>query len=112
MPVFMFVGSIGNDDLEDECHQQPQVREKADMKIFLDDELLAVKKRENHRDGHCGGIVESMEERSGEKNFFFHRASEKRIYTKPQMFCQSNTQWGRHSPEFPSYLFLRMEWNL
>ena len=58
------------------------------MKIFLNDELLAIQKREDHRDRYSGGIVERMEEGGGEKNLFFHALLERGIYTKPHTVCQ------------------------
>ncbi len=42
------------------------------MRIFLNDKLLAVEKRKDHRDGNSCGIIEEMEKRSREKNPFFH----------------------------------------
>ena len=48
------------------------------MKIFLDDELLAVKEREDHRDGNCGCIVQGVEEGSRDKDLFFHDRTEKK----------------------------------
>ncbi len=42
------------------------------MNIFLDDKLLGVEKRKDHRDSDSRSIVESMEKRSGEKNLIFH----------------------------------------
>lgn len=47
------------------------------MRIFRDDELLAVKKREDHRDGNRCSIIESMEEGSGDENLFFHALKER-----------------------------------
>ena len=79
---------VGDDYLKDECNQKPQVGKDADVKIFLDDELLTVQKREDHRDSHCGGIVERVEKGGGEKNLFFHAVLERGIYTKPHIVCQ------------------------
>ncbi len=52
------------------------------MRIFRDDELLAVKKREDHRDSNRCSIIESMEEGSGNEDLFFHAPKRKEIYTK------------------------------
>jgi hypothetical protein len=82
------VGGVGDDDLKKECGQKAQVGEYPDMNIFFNDELLTVKEWENHGDCDSGGIIESMKEGSGEKNFFFHAVLERRIYTKHHYICQ------------------------
>jgi hypothetical protein len=66
------VGGIGDNDLKKKGDQKAQVREYPDMNIFFNDELLTVEEWKNHGDRDSGRIIESMEERSGEKNFFFH----------------------------------------
>lgn len=50
------------------------------MEIFLDDNLLAVKKREDHGDSNSRCIIKSMKERSGEKNFISHPFKERDLY--------------------------------
>ena len=73
MFVFEFMGVAGDHDLEKKCDQQAEVGQDADMRIFLDDELLDEQDRENHRNDHCGGIVERMKKGCGKKDSFFHR---------------------------------------
>lgn len=64
MFIFHFVGDVGGDDMEDERCEEAEVRQDPDVGIFGDDILLAVEEGEDHRDGHRGGIVQTMEERS------------------------------------------------
>ena len=76
MFVFEFVGVIGDHDLKEKCGQQAEVGYDTDVGVIFDDELLAEKKRENHRNDHGGGIVKRMKQGCGEQDSFFHRQSE------------------------------------
>ena len=63
---------MGDYNLKDKGRQKPEVGENSDMGIFQNEELLAVENGKSHGDNDRGSIVESMEEGSGEKNFFSH----------------------------------------
>lgn len=66
------MGGIGDNDLKKKGDQKAQVGKYADVNIFFYDELLTVEEWKNHGDCNSGRIIESVEEGSGEKNFFFH----------------------------------------
>jgi len=53
---------MDHENLEKQSGEQPEVREQADLGIAPDDKPLGIKDRKDHRDGNCGGVVESMEE--------------------------------------------------
>jgi hypothetical protein len=74
--VFEFVGVIGDHDLKEKCSQQAEVGNDADVGVIFDYELLAEKKRENHRNDHCGSVVECMKQGGGKQDSFFHRELE------------------------------------
>jgi hypothetical protein len=56
-PIIQPPGRVDDQDLEKESGQQSEVGEQTDLGISLDDRLLTVKDRENHRNRDRGGVI-------------------------------------------------------
>ena len=67
-----FVGILVEEKSGKTVAPQPAQEVKTEDVPKSDDELLAVKKREDHRDSNRCSIIESMKEGRGDKYLFFH----------------------------------------
>ena len=64
MFILKFIGKIGHKNLKEKSRHQTEIGQDSDMRIILDDKLLAVEQGENHGNRDSGGVIEKMEEGS------------------------------------------------
>jgi hypothetical protein len=80
--VFKLVRKMGDQNLKDKGDHKSKIGKNANVRIFLDDEGLAIEDGKSRRDNDRGSVVERMEE-GGRQEYFFSQFL-KRIITMSQ----------------------------
>jgi hypothetical protein len=104
MLVFIFMSIVSDSKLKQECCQESEIGQEANMRVFLNDELLTVKKRKDHRNDDRCSIVERVEQCRGKEDSCFHVERERYILNPWGIV---NEQWScDEHPAGSKHLFL------